>query len=331
MRALQRKKEREETGLFACEGEDLCDAALAAGIEPVELLSRARTSRRSCSPASRRCRTRRARSASSAAPTCRSARATTCLALWQLARPGQRRHADPLGRRVRRRGRALRGVRRPALAEGAAGERRRDLPRPARRLGRASRPSGRARRERRRWRSRTSISTPPVTIVLGAERAGLARRAPRRVRRGRGDPDAGRRRVAQRRRGGRDRALRALAPLARSAAAVRRRDRRATVASRRPSGAMPVDRLPGAAAASAAASAATAREAAAAAARAGRRRSERRAEARGEIADPHRRRARAEVAAVRDPVDRRRLSRAPRASQDGPPASTRSAIPNAIP
>src|SRR5438128_664095 len=38
VRALQRKKEREETGFFACEGEDLCDAALAAGIEPVELL-----------------------------------------------------------------------------------------------------------------------------------------------------------------------------------------------------------------------------------------------------------------------------------------------------
>ena len=38
VRALQRKKEREETGLFACEGEDLCDSALAARIEPVELL-----------------------------------------------------------------------------------------------------------------------------------------------------------------------------------------------------------------------------------------------------------------------------------------------------
>lgn len=38
VRALQRKKEREETGLFACEGEDLCDAALAADIEPVDLL-----------------------------------------------------------------------------------------------------------------------------------------------------------------------------------------------------------------------------------------------------------------------------------------------------
>jgi TrmH family RNA methyltransferase len=38
VRALQRKQERVATGLFACEGEDLCDAALAAGIEPVELL-----------------------------------------------------------------------------------------------------------------------------------------------------------------------------------------------------------------------------------------------------------------------------------------------------
>jgi TrmH family RNA methyltransferase len=38
VRALQRRKERDETGLFACEGEDLCDAALAAGLDPVELL-----------------------------------------------------------------------------------------------------------------------------------------------------------------------------------------------------------------------------------------------------------------------------------------------------
>ena len=38
VRALQRKQERDETGLFACEGEDLVDAAAAAGIEPVELL-----------------------------------------------------------------------------------------------------------------------------------------------------------------------------------------------------------------------------------------------------------------------------------------------------
>jgi len=38
VRALRRKRERDSTGLFACEGEDLVDAARAAGIEPVELL-----------------------------------------------------------------------------------------------------------------------------------------------------------------------------------------------------------------------------------------------------------------------------------------------------
>ena len=38
VRKLARKKERRETGLFAVEGEDLVDAALAAGIEPFELL-----------------------------------------------------------------------------------------------------------------------------------------------------------------------------------------------------------------------------------------------------------------------------------------------------
>ncbi len=38
VRKLRERKHREETGLFACEGEDLVDAALAAGIEPVHLL-----------------------------------------------------------------------------------------------------------------------------------------------------------------------------------------------------------------------------------------------------------------------------------------------------
>ncbi len=35
---LSARKHREESGLFACEGEDLVDAAHAAGIEPVDLL-----------------------------------------------------------------------------------------------------------------------------------------------------------------------------------------------------------------------------------------------------------------------------------------------------
>ena len=38
VRKLAHRKHREETGLFACEGEDLVAAALAEGIEPVELL-----------------------------------------------------------------------------------------------------------------------------------------------------------------------------------------------------------------------------------------------------------------------------------------------------
>ena len=38
IRKLQQRKHRDETGLFACEGEDLVDAARAAGIEPVDLL-----------------------------------------------------------------------------------------------------------------------------------------------------------------------------------------------------------------------------------------------------------------------------------------------------
>ena len=38
MRRLARRRERDETGLFLAEGEDLVDAAATAGIEPVELL-----------------------------------------------------------------------------------------------------------------------------------------------------------------------------------------------------------------------------------------------------------------------------------------------------
>lgn len=38
LRRLQTRAQRRRTGLFACEGEDLVDAAVAAGLEPVELL-----------------------------------------------------------------------------------------------------------------------------------------------------------------------------------------------------------------------------------------------------------------------------------------------------
>ena len=54
-------------------------------------------------------------------------------------RPGERRHAPADRRRVRRKRGALRGVRRPALAEGAPSLGRRDLPRPARSTGTTAR------------------------------------------------------------------------------------------------------------------------------------------------------------------------------------------------
>ena len=38
VRKLAQRKHRDETGLFVAEGEDLAEAALAAGVEPVELL-----------------------------------------------------------------------------------------------------------------------------------------------------------------------------------------------------------------------------------------------------------------------------------------------------
>ena len=38
MRRLQGRRQRERLGLFSCEGEDLVEAALAAGLKPVELL-----------------------------------------------------------------------------------------------------------------------------------------------------------------------------------------------------------------------------------------------------------------------------------------------------
>ena len=128
VRALQRKKEREETGLFACEGEDLCDAALAAGIEPVDLL----VAGENVEP--------ELLAGVSTLP--HPPRAIGVFRRDDLPRrsaghvprpvaalgPRQRGHADSLGRCVRRSRLALGGLRRPTLPEGAAGKRGRDLP-----------------------------------------------------------------------------------------------------------------------------------------------------------------------------------------------------------
>lgn len=171
VRALQRKKEREETGLFACEGEDLCDAALAAGIEPVDLLiagenveaellasvstlphpSRAiGVFRRTDLPAGER---------------------STCLALWRLGDPGNvgtlMRSADAFGAAV-------------ALSDGCAEPlSQKALRASAGAVFRVPLVPWNERPGRLVALDTTGVSladadlSPPVTIVLGAERAGL--------------------------------------------------------------------------------------------------------------------------------------------------------------
>jgi TrmH family RNA methyltransferase len=172
VRALQRKKEREETGLFACEGEDLCDAALAAGIEPVELLIAGENVsaellagvstlphppraigifRRDNLPDGRR---------------------QTCLALWQLADPGNVgtliRSADAFGAAVALSEGCADPLSQKALRASAGAIFRVPLvpwgDRPGRQIALDARGAG----------PLTGVDlTPPVTIVLGAERAGL--------------------------------------------------------------------------------------------------------------------------------------------------------------
>ena len=172
VRALQRKKEREETGLFACEGEDLCDAALAAGIEPVELLVAGETVeaellagvstlphppraigifRRDDLPVGER---------------------ATCLALWQLSDPGNIgtliRSADAFGAAVALSDGCADPLSQKALRASAGAIFRVPLvswdERPGRQIAldaSGAVPLG------------DVDLTPPVTIVLGAERAGL--------------------------------------------------------------------------------------------------------------------------------------------------------------
>jgi TrmH family RNA methyltransferase len=172
VRALQRKKEREETGFFVCEGEDLCDAALAAGIEAVQLLIAGENVeaellagvstlphppraigifRRNDLPGGGR---------------------ETCLALWQLSDPGNVgtliRSADAFGAAV-------------ALSEGCADP----LSQKALRASAGAifrvplvswddRPGRQIALDARGAVPLTGVDLdPPVTIVLGAERAGL--------------------------------------------------------------------------------------------------------------------------------------------------------------
>ena len=173
VRKLHDRRWRDKLGLFVAEGEDLVDAARRRA-EPVDLLVAGETvdagaarrglDARAPAAGDRRLPARR--------PAARG-RGRSTLALWHVARPGERRHARPVGRCVRRGRRALGRLRRPDRAEGAAGVDGSALPRvrsPAStsRAGAASRSSRTAER-----RCRSSSSTATIVFVLGAEREGL--------------------------------------------------------------------------------------------------------------------------------------------------------------
>lgn len=172
MRALQRKKERDETGLFACEGEDLCAAALAAGLEPVELLvAGENVEAELLAGVSTLPHPARAIGVFRSADLPTGTR-ETCLALWCLSDPGNVgtliRSADAFGAAV-------------ALSEGSADP----LSQKALRASAGAifrvplvpweaRPGRQIALDAAGPVSLTSVDLgPPVTIVLGAERAGL--------------------------------------------------------------------------------------------------------------------------------------------------------------
>ena len=192
-RLLASRRQRESSGLFVCEGEDLVEAARAAGIEPVELLVAGEdvepellAERLDARPPAARARRLPPRGPAA------SARAPLTLALWHVADPGNvgtlLRTADAFGAGVALSAR----LRRPDRAEGAARVGRRDLPRAARRAS-----------TRRRGRGSALVAHggdaapelelgEPATFVLGAEREGLpddvARSAATRGRRSRSSP-----------------------------------------------------------------------------------------------------------------------------------------------
>ncbi len=172
VRALQRKKEREETGLFACEGEDLCDAALAAGIEPVDLLIAGENVEAGLlAGVSTLPHPARAIGVFRRDDLPVGAR-TTCLALWRLGDPGNVgtliRSADAFGAAVSLSEGCADPLSQKALRASAGAIFRVPLvswdDRPGRQV--ALDASGEV--------ALTEVDlTPPVTIVLGAERAGL--------------------------------------------------------------------------------------------------------------------------------------------------------------
>lgn len=172
VRALQRRKEREETGLFACEGEDLCDAALAAGIEPVELL----VAGESVEPELLAAVSTLPHPARAIGVFRRADLPTgvreTCLALWQLADPGNVgtliRSADAFGACVALSDGCADPLSQKALRASAGAIFRVPL------IGWGATPGRRVALDASGAEPLATVDlTPPVTLVLGAERAGL--------------------------------------------------------------------------------------------------------------------------------------------------------------
>ena len=213
LRKLHERSWRDKLGLFAVEGEDLVEAGLSAGLEPVDVLvADEDVDAALLAEVSTLAHPPRVVAVFRRDDLPRGSRPVT-LALWRVADPGNvgtlLRAADAFGAGV-------------ALSEGCADPTgpkacvRRWAPSSVCRSSVSTSPAGSASRSSRTAarRCRSSRSTATSCFVLGAERDGLPPDVLAPLRRARLDPAARRRRLAQRRRRRRDRALRAGPPRA---------------------------------------------------------------------------------------------------------------------
>ncbi len=211
VRRLESRRQRTKLGLFVCEGEDLVDAALAAGIEPADLLVAGDdVGPELLAGVSTLAHPPRVIGIFRRADLPSFEERPVALALWHVADPGNVgtliRTADAFGAAV-------------ALSEGCADP---TGPKALRAsagaifrvpLGRFDDGAGRrAALVAHGGEPLAEIGLGEGTVfVLGAEREGLPNEVGRRLRRGRDDPGRAGRRVAERRRRRRDRALRVVA------------------------------------------------------------------------------------------------------------------------
>ena len=210
---LAQKRKREELGLFAVEGEDLVEAASAAGIEPIELLVAGETVEPELLAAvSTLAHPARVVGVYRSAALPREPRETT-LALWRIGDPGNvgtlLRAADAFGAAVALSEGCADPLGPKALRASAGAIFRVPLLPFDERPASASRSSPTARRRCTSWTSPAPSHSSSAPSARGCRRSSCASRPCR------DDRDERRSRVAQRRRRRRDRALRALAARAR--------------------------------------------------------------------------------------------------------------------